>query len=137
MRVFFDSSAFAKRYVAESASDDVLAWCERATELALSVIAIPELVSAFCRLRREGRLSDVQYGELKGALLADIEDALICDTTAEVVALTIDALEAAPLRAMDAIHIAAALACRADIFVSSDARQCEAAARLDLQVVRV
>ena len=137
MRVFFDSSAFAKRYVAESGSDEVVRWCEGATVLALSVIALPELVSAFCRLRREGRLSDLQYGELKGALLADIDDALICDTTAEVVALSIDALEAAPLRAMDAIHIAAALACRADVFVSADARQCEAAGRLGLQVARV
>ncbi|WP_275405454.1 hypothetical protein GL267_008335 [Acidithiobacillus ferrianus] len=38
MRVYFDSSAFAKRYIDETGTADVLAWCERASELALSVI---------------------------------------------------------------------------------------------------
>ena len=36
MRVFFDSSAFAKRYVREEGTDVVLSWCEQATELCLS-----------------------------------------------------------------------------------------------------
>lgn len=43
MRVYFDSSAFANRYIAETGTAEVLAWCERASELAPSVIAIPEL----------------------------------------------------------------------------------------------
>ena len=60
MRVYFDSSAFAKRYIAETGTADVLAWCERAGELALPVIAVPEVISAFCRLQREGRLTDAQ-----------------------------------------------------------------------------
>ena len=47
MRVFFDSSAFAKRYVDEVGTPEVLIWCDRANELLLSVIALPELVSAF------------------------------------------------------------------------------------------
>lgn len=136
MRVFFDSSAFAKRYVSEQGSDDVFSWCERATELALSVIAVPEVVSAFARLRREGVLGDAQYADLKASLLSDIEDALICDMTPDVVAGSIDVLEAAPLRAMDAIHVAAALACGADVFVSADARPCTAAVKPGLRVVQ-
>ena len=56
MRVFFDASAFAKRYVEEQGSEQVLQWCDRSTELALSVVVVPELISAFCRLRREGKL---------------------------------------------------------------------------------
>ena len=35
MRVYFDSSAFAKRYIDETGTGTVLAWCERASELAL------------------------------------------------------------------------------------------------------
>ena len=75
MRVYFDSSAFAKRYIDEAGTPDVLAWCERASELALTVIAVPELISAFCRLQRDGRLTDAQYQIIKSDLLADIADA--------------------------------------------------------------
>jgi predicted nucleic acid-binding protein len=120
-----------------AASDDAIAWCERASELALSIIAIPEVLSAFARLRREGSLDDRQYADLKAALLSDVEDALICDMTVDVVAVSIDVLEASPLRAMDAIHVAAALECGAEVFVSADARQCAAASLFELQVVQL
>ena len=135
MRVYFDSSAFAKRYVVEAGTAEVLAWCDRATELAFSVIAVPELVSAFRRLRREGRLTEAQYLQLKGDLMAVIVDAVICDTSPQVVQKALAVLEAHPLRAMDAIHIGAALVCVADAFVSADVRQCAAARLLGLQVV--
>ena len=135
MRVFFDSSAFAKRYVEEPGTADVLQWCERASELVLSVIAIPELIAAFCRLRREGRLSGAEYGRLKTALMADIVDAVICDTTTPVIQHAVRVLEHHPLRGMDAVHLGAALASAAEVFVSADARQCAAAQSLHLQVV--
>lgn len=135
MRVFFDSSALAKRYVLEDGTDEVLAWCGRAQELALAVIAIPELVSAFRRLRRERRISEIQYARLKGDLMADLADTVVIDTSPQVIQRAVQALEAHPLRAMDAIHVAAALVCGADVFVSADTRQCEAAERLGLEVV--
>ena len=135
MRVYFDSSAFAKRYIDETGTADVLAWCERASELALSVIAVPELISAFCRLQREGRLTDAQYQEIKRALMTDIADALICDTTPQVIQHAVKALENYTLRGMDAIHLGAALAWTAEVFISADARQCRAAEAFGLQVV--
>lgn len=137
MRVCFDTSAFAKRYVGESGSAQVLQWCDRATTLVLSVIVVPELVSAFCRLRREGRLSVVQYERLKDELLADIADALICDTGPAVVAQAVRALEAHPLRGMDALHIGAALQSGAQAFVTADVRQAEAARGMGLQVALI
>ncbi|GMU47461.1 MAG: ribonuclease VapC [Porticoccaceae bacterium] len=135
MRVYFDSSALAKRYIEETGTAEVMAWCERADELALSVVAIPELISAFCRLRREGRITDDQYQGIKRNLLADIEDALICETTPEVVQHAVRALETHPLRGLDAIHIGATLACEADVFLSADIRQGQTAAKLGIQVV--
>ena len=137
MRVFFDSSAFAKRYVDETGTAEVLAWCDKATELALSVIAVPELVAAFRRLVREKRLTEKQYAQLKADLRADLVDALLCDTSPQVVQRAIDALEVVPLRSMDAVHIGSALVCGADVFVSADARQSAAAERLGLRVVTV
>ncbi len=138
MRVYFDTSAFAKRYVDEQGSADVLHWCDQASELALSVIAVPELVSAFCRLQREGRLSAAQYRSIQSDLLADIADALICDTSPLVVSRAVHALENhPPLRGMDAIHLGAAIVCEAEIFISADLRQCSAARALGLRVVTV
>jgi len=135
MRVFFDSSAFAKRYLLESDTGLILEWCDRATELALSVIAVPELIAAFCRLRREGKITDGQYRQLKGELLADIVDAMIVDTSPQVIQHATTALEGHSLRGMDAIHIGAALTCGAEIFITADIKQRHAAAALGLKTV--
>jgi hypothetical protein len=137
MRVFFDTSAFVKRYVSEPGTDAVLAWCDQATEIGLSGIVLPEMISAFCRLHREARITDTQYRQLKSLLLADIEDAAICDLTPAVLGLAISSLEMNVLRGMDAIHIGSAVALKADIFISADKRQRDAAARAGLRVEAV
>lgn len=137
MRVFFDASAFVKRYVSEAGSEAVLAWCERASEIGLAGIVVPEIISAFCRLSREGKIDDIQYRELKSLLLKDIADAAICDLTPEVLAQSIASLEGNVLRGMDAIHIGSAVVLRVDVFVSADERQRTAAARAGLRVEAV
>jgi len=137
MRIFFDSSAFVKRYVRETGTDIVLQWCDQASEIILSGIALPEIISTFCRLRREARVTDTQYRQLKSLLLADIEDAVICDLTPVVLAQAISSLEGNVLRAMDAIHIGSAVVLRADIFISADRRQLDAATRSGLSVESV
>jgi predicted nucleic acid-binding protein len=115
----------------------VLAWCDRATEFAVAVIAVPEVISAFRRLVRGGRLDESQYTALKADLGTDLADAVLCDTSPQLVQRAVAALEAHPLHAMDAIHLGTALIVRADVFVSAGARQCAAAAALGLDVVRV
>jgi len=134
MRVFFDTSAFVKRYVSETGTESVLALCDKATEIGLSGIALPEMISAFCRLRREGKVSGIQYRQLKSLLLADIEDAAICDLTPLVLSKAVACLEDNVLRGMDAIHIGSAVTLSADIFVSADIRQINAAVRSGLKV---
>ncbi|OGT07337.1 MAG: twitching motility protein PilT [Gallionellales bacterium RBG_16_57_15] len=137
MRVFFDTSAFVKRYVSEAGTGAVLGWCDQATEIGLSGITLPEIVSVFCRLHREARITDTQYQQLKSLLLADIEDAAICDLTPTVLAQAISSLEKNVLRGMDAIHIGSAVALKVDVFISADKRQLEAAARMGLRVESV
>jgi predicted nucleic acid-binding protein len=46
-------------------------------------------------------------------------------------------LESAPLRAMDAIHIATARRTGCDSFISAARRQCDAARQLGLRVLQV
>lgn len=137
MRVFFDPSAFVKRYVREAGTDAVLEWCDRATEIGLSGIALPEIISAFCRLRREARIDDTQYRQLKSLLLADIGDAALCDLTPTVLAQAVSSLETNMLRGMDAIHIGSAVVLKADVFISADQRQRSAAAQAGLRVEAV
>ncbi len=137
MRVFFDTSAFVKRYVRENGTDAVLEWCDRATEIGLSGIALPEIISAFCRLRREGQINDREYRQLKSLLLTDIEDAAVCDLTPAVLAQAVSSLETQVLRGMDAIHIGSAVALQADVFVSADQRQRTAATHAGLRVESV
>lgn len=137
MRVFFDSSAFVKRYVSETGTEAVLNWCDQATEIGLSAIVLPEIVSAFCRLRREDKIDEIQYRQLKSLLLADIEDVAICDLTPAVLAQSITSLETNALRGMDAIHIGSAVALKAEVFISADQRQREAAVRAGLRVEAV
>ena len=137
MKVFLDTSAFAKRYIAEQGSDKVLAMCQQADSLVVSVICLPELVSTLSRLVREKKLTKAAYLTLKGDAMADLADADICQITPEVLASIISLLELHPLRAMDAIHVACALACKPDVFVSADHRQLSAARKAGLKSVDV
>lgn len=137
MRVFFDSSAFVKRYISEAGTDSVLQWCDKATEIGLSGIALPEIISAFCRLYRDNKITDIQYRQLKSLLMADIEDAAICDLTPQVLMHAVSSLENNTLRGMDAIHIGSAIVLQTDVFISSDKRQIAAAIQAGLRVEQV
>lgn len=137
MKTFFDSSAFAKRYVEEEGSDAVEQLCGNATALALSVICVPEIISALNRRVREGSLSQEQYREAKVCLSAEVADATIVNLAPAVVADAIRVLETNPVRAMDALHVACALRWNADLFVSSDVWQLSAAQNAELRTQKV
>lgn len=137
MKVFLDTSAFAKRYIAEQGSDKVLALCRQAESLVVSVICVPELISTLSRLVREKKLTRAAYRKLKGEAIADLEDADICQITPEILASVVSLLEEHPLRAMDALHLACALNCQPDAFLSTDRRQLSAARKAGLKIVDV
>ena len=99
MRLFLDTSAFAKRFLEEAGSDDVEAFCMRASDLGLSVICVPELISAMNRRVRERSLSRRQYEVAKKRLAQDVSDADIIQLTSAVVARSVKILERNPLRA--------------------------------------
>ena len=108
-----------------------------ATEAAVSLIGPPEIVSALCRLRRQGSISGSQYDKAKKALFQDIEDMSVCNLTIPVVVRAMGLMEKHPLRTLDALHVAGALECRTGLFVSSDRRQLAAASASGLRVLRV
>ena len=134
MNIFFDSSALAKRYLEEKGSDRVQVILSSASALGVSVICVPEIISALCRRRRERRLSTQQYRDAKGALFSDIEDASVIGISEDVIARSVELLEHFPLRSADALHIACAAEWSAELFVSADERQARAARAHGLKV---
>jgi predicted nucleic acid-binding protein len=137
VKLFLDTSAYAKRYVDESGSEKLFALCQQADSLAVSVICLPELISTLSRLVREKRLTKADYRKLKGNAIADLIDADICPIDAGVLVTTTSLLETHPLRAMDALHLACALAVAPDRFISAAQRQLSAARKAGLKVVDV
>ncbi len=137
MKTFFDSSAFAKRYVEEPGSQVVDSLCQEATEMALSVLCVPEIISALNRRVREGLLTPREYAEAKQCLSQDIRDAVIVNLVPQVVSTCTKILEASPVRAADALQIACALEWETELFVSADKRQIFAAKKAGLHTKRV
>jgi uncharacterized protein len=133
MRLAVDSSALAKRYIQEWGSnrlDDILV---HASDLGLCILIVPELISGLNRRLREGALNKKEYRKAKTQVLEDVHDATILQLTPGVIALSVSLLENHALRAMDALHIACALEWKADLFVTSDKKQFEAAVRSGLR----
>lgn len=133
MKTFFDSSAFAKKFVEEKGSDAIEEICLNTTSLALSIICVPEIMSALNRRLREKNINQSNYQIAKTRLLEEIEDALILNITPTVVTKSIELLEKNILKAMDALHVACAIEWKPDLFVSSDIKQTEAAQKTGLQ----
>jgi predicted nucleic acid-binding protein len=134
VKTFFDSSAFAKRYVEEIGSQLVDDICLNAKIVSLSVICAPEIISALNRRVREKSLSLQGYFTIKQHLSDDIRDAVIINLLPEVIVTSTKLLEASPLRAMDALHVACALVWDAELFVSSDKQQITAAKKAGLKI---
>ncbi len=103
----------------------------------LSVLCVPEIASALNRRLREKYLTRQEYSRAKQRLFQDARDAATVELSPDLVWLSIEILENSPVRTLDAIQIASAIACEADLFVSADRRQIAAAkaARLKTKFV--
>lgn len=132
MKVVFDSSSFAKRYIVEPGSEQVDSILQNASQLGLSTLCAPEIISALNRRVREGVLPQPAYERAKAQLAADVGDAMILHLAPDVIATAVTLLENHPLRALDALHVAGALVWQADLFVTADRRQFAAAQQAGL-----
>lgn len=133
MKIFLDSSAFAKRFIEESGSEEVEEVCSEATEICLSIICVPEIISALSRRRREKNMTRMKYLMAKQHLIEEAGDAVNLGLTPDIIQLAGDILEKNAVRTLDALHIASAIAWNADLFVSSDRRQIAAAKKSRLK----
>ncbi len=133
LKLVVDSSSLAKRYVQETGSEELGDLLQKASELALCIILVPEIVSGLNRRIREGALHPKNYRAVRKRLLNDVRDAVILQITPSVISRSVRLLEHNRLRAMDALHVACALEWEADLFVTSDRRQLIAARNAGLR----
>lgn len=134
MQSFFDSSAFAKRFIEESGSDEIEKICIESESIAVSSICFPEIISALNRRLRENSISPKDYLLIKERLIEEFEHIEIINVVPEVIAKSIMLLEKNSLRTLDAIHIALALMWKPDLFVSADKRQVVAGKKAGMKV---
>lgn len=137
MKLFFDSSAFAKRYINEPGSDKVEHLMMRATELAICMICIPEILSALIRLKHENKITLHDYRIAKRSFFTDVEDMVLCTLTPTTIEKSVDIIEQNKIRGMDSLHVASAIEWGAQCFVSADYRQIAAAKKSGLHVEAV
>lgn len=134
MRIFIDSSAFAKRYIQEAGTERVMSLCRDADEIFLSFLCFLEITSAFNRQIREGKIPKKHYLNLKSNLAADLEQATIFGFSPAVFQKTVYCLEQTPMKTLDAIQLATALESGCDLFVTADERQSRNAKSFKLNV---
>jgi len=127
MKLLVDTSALFKRFVNEAGQGDVEAVIAQADSLVVAPHCKLELLSAALRLRREGRLDAAGWQNVCSEIDGSLAEVEVLPLTPSLERLAIRALEAAPLRAMDALHVAGAAMARVDLFVTADRRQAAAA----------
>jgi predicted nucleic acid-binding protein len=137
---FLDSSALAKRYVAEAGSNWVKSICNPNARniIACSNLMEVEVSSAFCRRCRERHITISERDGLIATLRYDCNaEYYLLDVTNTIRNRAIDLLKNYPLRGYDAIQLATVLianqilvshALSALTFVCADNRLCNAAA---------
>lgn len=136
MSVFFaDTSAIAKQYVAEIGSTWVRSWASRTAGniVILSRLTSVEFISGLARRQREGTIRASDFLTQRGIFLSDLDKFYLTVAIDEsVLVLANDLVVRHPLRALDGIQLASAIAAERALgikltFVSADHRQLTAA----------
>ena len=138
MILYLDSSSLAKVYVEETHTEQVRRWVEEATVVATSVVAYAEVAAAFARKTREGGMKPNALAQVLAALDGDWSNYAVLEAQDRAAG---ELAVKHGLRGFDAVHLAAALALKADVhkaalaFSSFDARLNHAATGEGLSVL--
>ena len=137
MRVAIDTSALIKRYIAIQGGEELAALLADATSLHIAPHCRVEMHSAFNRLRLTKQMSAAACRPALAEFEQDLADFQVTPWSAEVEDAAIQMLPNSNLRAIDALHVAAALAVDTEQFITSDERQASAANRTGLRAVLI
>ena len=137
MRVAIDTSTLIKRYIAIQGGEELAALLANATSLHIAPHCRVEMHSAFNRLRLAKQMSAAACRAALAEFELDMVDFQVIPWSAEIEDVAIKMLPNSNLRAMDALHVAAALSVKSQQFITSDTRQSLAANRASLSTKQV
>lgn len=136
MRAYVDASALAKTLLSESGTATMTALFASGGTRCASRLSFVEVGHAICRHVREGRLDPTDADRhLEALATPDAWGTVVVEFDAEVGQRALQLLRRYVLRGADAVHLASALSCGAECFVSSDRRLLEAAGSEGLGVL--
>jgi predicted nucleic acid-binding protein len=136
---YLDSSVLVKRYVKERGTREIDRLFDEQRTLLTSSIAWSECLAALSRKRHDGSLSVRGHDRASTAMAAEWRSLNEIGVTREIRERVRELLSRAPLRGMDAIHLASALWAEARlggevVLYCSDKRLVRAARSLGLTV---
>lgn len=140
MILFCDTSALVKLYLAEDASDRMLAEASAASAVALCRIAWAEAMAALARRAREFPVDEPLLEEVRRRLQGDWTSYAIVEVTQPLVELAGDYADTFALRGYDSVQLAAARIVQQTAqetvrFACFDTRLRKAAGTLGIEVV--
>jgi uncharacterized protein len=137
VRIAIDTSALVKRYIAFQGGAEVQALFAEASSVTIAHHCRVEMHSAFNRMRLTKHITPAAYRACLSQFDQEMADFDVSPWTPELEAKAVALLAGSTLRAMDAMHVAAALTSAADRFVTSDERQWQAAKRAKLHSIYI
>jgi predicted nucleic acid-binding protein len=137
--LYLDSSALVKLYLPEAESGQLNRAVEGRRDLLVSDLSITEIVSSLRRRRREGALKLSIAVRLHRAILGHLETGVyrridLTATTHREAERMLLSIEAGPLRAADALHLALAVSGDASSLLTYDRRMADAGRSIGLNV---
>lgn len=138
--IYFDTSALAKWYINESASDDVEKYIQQYGPVAISDLTVVEMRCLLARRRREKNITTMIEMKIFATFQEDIRRRfLTChpfpDGLAAGAVNLISLLSDFPVRTLDALHLMIARELSAEILVTADHVMAEGARAMGLKVV--
>jgi predicted nucleic acid-binding protein len=107
--IFWDSSAFVKKYLKEEGSDAVLRRLVADPTAATSILSYAEIRAVFARKARERKVSAAALERLNRNFEADWQSLVVVRVNDFLLPTVRDVLGRHPLRGVDAVHLASAL----------------------------
>ena len=137
MKLYFDTSALVKKYIAEKGSENADKLFLSASEIYISIIGHVEAISSFRRLLLEKEIAKKDYEQLKSEIAQDFQFFNVIDVSSETVSSAVRVIDKYQLKSLDSLHLASALEMKADIdyFISSDQKLLNAAKKEGFKVV--
>ncbi|MCD8482291.1 MAG: type II toxin-antitoxin system VapC family toxin [Verrucomicrobia bacterium] len=134
MMNYWDSSALVTLFIEQNSSAKYRSIYLSEGKVITAWHAVAECASAFCRIKREGLIEEQALSSTIRQLQAQAKSWYIVTPGNRLEQWTLRVLRLHPLRAMDSIHLAAAILARGEDvaamrFLSEDIRLLEAAAK--------